>query len=62
MALTPEQLKAAQAELRAKLEERAAYFARERLRYDWSKQGRPNQQLPDGEWSVVMYLAGRGWG
>ncbi|MDD7973435.1 DNA-packaging protein [Roseinatronobacter alkalisoli] len=32
------------------------------LLYDWNFWGRPNQQLPAGDWFVWMILAGRGWG
>lgn len=34
----------------------------EELRYDWSFWGRPEQQLPPGDWFVWLVLAGRGWG
>ncbi|MDE2106187.1 MAG: ATP-binding protein, partial [Patescibacteria group bacterium] len=32
------------------------------LQYDWSFWGRPDQQLPSGNWFVWLILAGRGWG
>jgi len=32
------------------------------LLWDWSVWGRPEQQAPQGEWSIWMYLAGRGAG
>jgi len=32
------------------------------LRYDWRKWARPKQIAPDGEWSVCMWMTGRGWG
>ncbi len=32
------------------------------LAYDWSFWGRPTQQLPPGDWSVWLLLAGRGFG
>jgi phage terminase large subunit-like protein len=32
------------------------------LAYDWSFWGRPDQQLPPGEWATWLILAGRGWG
>ena len=57
-----ERVEALRAELRVKLEERARYFEQERLKFDWSKRGRPKQQLPDGEWSVLFISAGRGFG
>ena len=34
----------------------------ETLLWDWSVWGRPEQQAPDGDWAVWMYLAGRGAG
>lgn len=30
--------------------------------YDWSIWGRPEQQLPGGDWLTWLILAGRGWG
>jgi phage terminase large subunit-like protein len=32
------------------------------LMWDWSVWGRPEQQAPEGDWSIWMYLAGRGAG
>ena len=32
------------------------------LRLKWVKQSRPKQLTPDGDWSVWLILAGRGWG
>jgi len=32
------------------------------LLWDWSVWGRPEQQAPEGAWSIWMYLAGRGAG
>lgn len=32
------------------------------LRYEWSFWARPEQLAPDGEWRVILALAGRGWG
>jgi phage terminase large subunit-like protein len=32
------------------------------LDHDWSFWGRPDQQMPAGDWFVWMILAGRGWG
>lgn len=32
------------------------------LEYDWSFWGRPDQQMPAGDWFVWLILAGRGWG
>jgi phage terminase large subunit-like protein len=32
------------------------------LEHDWSFWGRPDQQLPDGDWFVWLVLAGRGFG
>jgi phage terminase large subunit-like protein len=32
------------------------------LRYDWSFWGRPEQQLPEGDWLTWLILAGRGFG
>jgi phage terminase large subunit-like protein len=34
----------------------------ETLLWDWSVWGRPEQQAPEGDWAVWMYLAGRGAG
>ena len=48
----------------------AVTIARARLRLqgsaaaerDWTKIGRPDQQLPVGDWRTWLILAGRGWG
>lgn len=32
------------------------------LEYDWKFWGRPDQQLPVGDWLTWLVLAGRGWG
>lgn len=32
------------------------------LHYDWRFWGRPDQQLPPGEWFVWLIMTGRGWG
>lgn len=32
------------------------------LMWDWSVWGRPEQQSPEGDWAIWMYLAGRGAG
>lgn len=34
----------------------------ELLRWDWTLNGRPEQQAPKGDWSIWMYMAGRGAG
>lgn len=34
----------------------------ETLLWDWSVWGRPEQQAPEGDWNIWMYLAGRGAG
>ncbi len=34
----------------------------EHLQWDWSFWGRPEQQAPEGDWNIWMYLAGRGSG
>jgi len=34
----------------------------EKLNHDWSFWARPNQLAPDGDWSVWLVLAGRGFG
>lgn len=34
----------------------------EALMWDWSAWGRPEQQAPDGDWEVWIYMAGRGAG
>lgn len=30
--------------------------------YDWTRKGRPQQQLPPGDWRTWVALPGRGWG
>jgi phage terminase large subunit-like protein len=38
-------------------------FDPERLQWDWSFWGRPEQQRPEGDdWNIWLYLAGRGAG
>jgi len=37
-------------------------FEAERLGYDWDFLARPDQLPPAGNWSVWLYLAGRGSG
>lgn len=32
------------------------------LEYRWDFWGRPNQQVPPGDWSIWLMLTGRGWG
>lgn len=32
------------------------------LQWDWGFWGRPEQQLPSGDWFVWLIMAGRGWG
>ena len=32
------------------------------LKYDWSFWGRPDQQMPAGDWFVWLMMTGRGWG
>ncbi len=34
----------------------------EESRYDWSLQGRANQQVPEGDWRTWLIMAGRGFG
>lgn len=34
----------------------------QRRRFDWSRQARPNQLLPDGDWTTALFIAGRGFG
>ena len=53
-------------ELRARyyqalLTEKAAR-ERELQKFDWTLSGRPDQQIPPGNWIVWLTLAGRGWG
>jgi phage terminase large subunit-like protein len=46
-------------------DERAAILAgfdADSLLWDWSVWGRPEQQAPQGDWNVWMYMAGRGAG
>lgn len=38
-------------------EDQRAYLA-----YDWGFWGRPDQQMPSGDWFVWMIMTGRGWG
>jgi phage terminase large subunit-like protein len=33
-----------------------------RLKYTWALNARPEQQLPSGDWRVLLVKAGRGWG
>jgi phage terminase large subunit-like protein len=33
-----------------------------KAKYDWSSNARPKQQIPDGNWSKVIWIAGRGFG
>jgi phage terminase large subunit-like protein len=37
-------------------------FDADALMWDWSVWGRPEQQSPEGDWAIWMYLAGRGAG
>ena len=37
-------------------------FDPERLQWDWSFWGRPEQQAPQGDWNIWAYIAGRGAG
>jgi phage terminase large subunit-like protein len=37
-------------------------FDPDALMWDWSVWGRPEQQSPEGDWAIWMYLAGRGAG
>jgi len=39
-----------------------AGFDADQLLWDWSVWGRPEQQPPEGEWSIWLYMAGRGAG
>jgi phage terminase large subunit-like protein len=32
------------------------------LKYDWAFWGRPDQQMPPGDWFIWMIMTGRGWG
>ena len=34
----------------------------QQLRYDWGFWGRPNQQMPPGDWFTWLVMTGRGWG
>lgn len=34
----------------------------EYLLYTWELHARPDQLMPDGDWTYLIYLAGRGWG
>ena len=33
-----------------------------RLQYEWGFWGRPDQQLPPGDWFTWLIMTGRGWG
>lgn len=37
-------------------------LAKENEQTNWAKIGRPDQQIPPGEWLTWLILAGRGWG
>lgn len=39
-----------------------AGFDADQLLWDWSVWGRPEQQPPEGDWSIWLYMAGRGAG
>lgn len=39
-----------------------AGFDADQLLWDWSIWGRPEQQKPEGDWNIWMYMAGRGAG
>ena len=39
-----------------------AGFNADQLLWDWSVWGRPEQQAPEGDWSIWLYMAGRGAG
>jgi len=46
-------------------DERALFLAGidiEALNWDWKAWGRPEQQAPEGDWNIWIYLAGRGAG
>jgi phage terminase large subunit-like protein len=32
------------------------------LKYDWAFWGRPDQQMPPGDWFIWLIMTGRGWG
>jgi phage terminase large subunit-like protein len=32
------------------------------LKYDWAFWGRPDQQMPTGDWFIWLIMTGRGWG
>jgi phage terminase large subunit-like protein len=34
----------------------------EELRYNWAFWARPNQLAPEGDWKILLALAGRGFG
>lgn len=45
--------------------ERLAQLLREKAerdKFDWTRTGRANQQIPPGDWRTWLYLAGRGAG
>jgi phage terminase large subunit-like protein len=46
----------------AGLSDAAARALDEELRYDWPVWARPEQRLPEGDWSTWLILAGRGFG
>jgi len=35
---------------------------RRQLLYDWGFRGRPDQQMPPGDWFIWLIMTGRGWG
>ena len=54
--------RAAERDIARQAAESEIELARELGRTDWAKHGRPEQQLPPGDWLTWLVLAGRGFG
>ena len=46
----------------AEQKEALAGLDMEQVMWDWKMWGRPEQQAPNGDWNIWIYLAGRGAG
>lgn len=57
-----EDLKVLKAELRELLIKELERRQAEEDQYDWQEQGRPSQQIPEGDWRTWLIMAGRGFG
>lgn len=59
---TPEEIKAMKAELLELLIKELERRQAKEAQYDWQEQGRPSQQIPEGDWRTWLIMAGRGFG